>query len=77
MRQIADRVDRSYPTVRYWVQKYRLNTRRVGLRRPELKAARERGDRYVESRCAHHGDTTFVLEGMGYYRCMKCRQDRV
>jgi 5-methylcytosine-specific restriction endonuclease McrA len=27
--------------------------------------------------CATHGTTEFVLEGRGYYRCKKCRQQRV
>jgi hypothetical protein len=28
-------------------------------------------------RCKRHGITRFVLEGRGYYRCSKCRQERV
>ena len=27
--------------------------------------------------CAHHGSTDFILEGRGYYRCKKCRAERV
>lgn len=27
--------------------------------------------------CRTHGETEFVLEGRGYYRCKKCRQERV
>jgi 5-methylcytosine-specific restriction endonuclease McrA len=27
--------------------------------------------------CRTHGETEFVLEGRGYYRCKKCRQQRV
>ncbi len=27
--------------------------------------------------CATHGETEFVLEGRGYYRCKRCRQQRV
>ncbi len=27
--------------------------------------------------CQTHGETEFVLEGRGYYRCKKCRQQRV
>ncbi len=27
--------------------------------------------------CDHHGETVFVLEGRGYYRCKKCRSAAV
>lgn len=27
--------------------------------------------------CKHHGETDFVLEGRGYYRCKKCRSEAV
>ena len=27
--------------------------------------------------CKHHGYTQFVLEKRGYYRCMRCRSERV
>lgn len=27
--------------------------------------------------CRTHGRTKFVLEGRGYYRCCRCRQERV
>jgi hypothetical protein len=33
--------------------------------------------RHVERRCRRHGATKFVLEGRGYYRCTRCRQERV
>jgi hypothetical protein len=47
------------------------------LRKPELRQAKEKGIRHVESRCQHHGVTTFILENRGYYRCMQCRKERV
>jgi hypothetical protein len=31
----------------------------------------------VERTCRTHGRTEFVLEGRGYYRCKKCRMQRV
>jgi hypothetical protein len=31
----------------------------------------------VERICRRHGSTRFILEGRGYYRCTKCRQERV
>src|SRR4029077_1988707 len=27
--------------------------------------------------CARHGETQFLLEGRGYYRCKRCRSERV
>lgn len=27
--------------------------------------------------CPRHGETEFILEGRGYYRCKRCRQQRV
>ena len=27
--------------------------------------------------CKKHGETLFVLEGRGYYRCKKCRVEAV
>ena len=27
--------------------------------------------------CAHHGETEFLLEGRGYYRCKRCRSEAV
>lgn len=33
--------------------------------------------RFATRVCRTHGTTEFVLEGRGYYRCKKCRQQRV
>jgi hypothetical protein len=33
--------------------------------------------KYATKTCKTHGETEFVLEGRGYYRCKKCRMDRV
>jgi hypothetical protein len=33
--------------------------------------------KYVVRDCAKHGRTRFVLEGRGYYRCTRCRAERV
>ena len=29
--------------------------------------------KYINRNCEKHGETEFVLEGRGYYRCKKCR----
>lgn len=34
-------------------------------------------DKYTTKICKHHGETKFILEGRGYYRCTKCRMDAV
>lgn len=34
-------------------------------------------EKYIEKICSTHGLIKFVLEGRGYYRCTKCRQERV
>jgi 5-methylcytosine-specific restriction endonuclease McrA len=33
--------------------------------------------KFVERTCRTHGRTEFVLEGRGYFRCKKCRMQRV
>jgi 5-methylcytosine-specific restriction endonuclease McrA len=37
----------------------------------------ERLPKFAERICRTHGRTEFVLEGRGYYRCKKCRMQRV
>ncbi len=34
-------------------------------------------DKFITKECKHHGETEFVLEGRGKYRCRKCRSERV
>lgn len=31
-------------------------------------------EKYIQKECIHHGQTTFVLEGRGTYRCLICRR---
>src|SRR5215203_6101604 len=56
-RQIAERVDRSPTTVRYWLERYGLAVVRGG--RPR----RAEGERKAIFECRQHGPTAFVLEG--------------
>jgi AcrR family transcriptional regulator len=70
--QIADRMGVGRSTVRYYLRKFGLRTARSG-RWAEGRAARDRGQRVLRRRCAHHGVTDFVLEGRGNYRCVRCR----
>jgi transposase-like protein len=77
--EIASAVGRSKGTVRHWLRRYSLRTTgspgstTAGPRR----AAREAGQLTVEMTCPHDGETTFILEVRGYYRCKKCRAECV
>lgn len=70
-RQIAERVDRSVSTVRHWMSRYGLAT--AGRRREKPLGNPPR----TEMDCRRHGLTMFVLEGRGYYRCVRCRSEAV
>lgn len=67
----------SVSSVRHWLDKYGLQTAGAGWSRKQTRQAREAGLIHITRRCTHHGTTTFVLEGRGYYRCSKCRQEAV
>jgi hypothetical protein len=69
---MADNVDRSISTVRYWLDRW-------NIARPlrSRKADPAVDPIIIERRCHRHGVTRFRLEGRGYYRCLLCRQERV
>lgn len=67
LREIAERLDRCLATVRHWMKRYELKPN------PRRKRGSEDGSREMVSRCRHHGETAFVREGRGYYRCKRCR----
>ncbi len=71
LREIGHRLDRSLATVRHWMGKYQLKPA------PRRKRGSEHGQREMSSRCKRHGTTMFVREGSGYYRCKRCRVERV
>ncbi len=77
--QIATQVGRSKGTVRHWLMRYGLKTyaqqRRVSA--SSTRAAKAAGKATTMRKCRRHGLTEFWLEGRGYYRCKRCRQDRV
>lgn len=77
--EIAQGVDRSKATVRHWLRRYGMKTRNgIGTGKPGAsKAAREAGLLSTNMTCEHHGETEFVIEGRGYYRCKRCRADSV
>jgi transposase len=76
---IALSAERSRTTVRYWLQRYGLRTasRRGRRRSPELRAASDAGVAVVSMCCPKHGQTIYVLDGRGYYRCRRCRAEAV
>jgi hypothetical protein len=77
--QIAAEVQRSKATVRHWLGRYGLKTwSPSGSRRlVESRSAAEAGLRQAAITCATHGETQFVVDGRGYYRCRKCRAEAV
>jgi transposase len=77
--QIADTLGVSKGTVRHWLGRYGLKTANARGRRPaELAAeAKQAGKLTVMMACARHGETEFLLEGRGYYRCKRCRAEAV
>jgi transposase-like protein len=68
VRGIAERLDLSPGTVRYWLKRFGLDTSTNARR----AAAREE----LEGICPTHGSTTFVRVG-GALRCARCRADAV
>ena len=70
-RGLARELGVSQATVRHWLKRYGLGTaRNKQVRAPANEPT-------VERVCATHGRVKFVLEGRGYYRCTRCRADRV
>jgi transposase len=77
--EIADAVGRSKPTVRHWLARHGLKTHGALGRRERVEAARAReaGIEVTMLHCKHHGETAFVLDQRGYYRCKRCRSASV
>lgn len=77
--EIALDLDRSKATVRYWLRRHGLRTHSTRGRRrsPEAVAASSAGLVVATMTCRRHGETTYVLDGRGYYRCRRCRAEAV
>jgi transposase len=73
---IAKALDVSQPTVRYWLEKFDLQTP-GSLRQRRAREAKKAGLARVRLTCRRHGETDFWLEGRGYYRCLQCRSEAV
>ena|SRR5215211_450447 len=76
VRAMAERLERSYSTVRHWMAKHGLATPR-GARLAETAPARAAGAETVEATCPVHGLTLFVRRGAGGFRCRLCRSGAV
>ncbi len=77
--EIANQVNRSKTTVRHWLGRYGLRTEKARGRRPARLAAEAKaaGKLTTTMACVRHGETEFVLEGRGHYRCKRCRSESV
>ena len=77
--EIAMAVGRSKGTVRHWLRRYELKTRGSSGRHSAAarRAARDAGILSMDMNCPRHGETSFILEGRGYYRCKQCRAESV
>lgn len=76
VREIATRTQFAPTTVRYWLRRHGLATT-AAERRDDGRRAKAKGRTIVRMRCQTHGETEFLLEGRGAYRCLKCRRERV
>jgi hypothetical protein len=72
--EMAAATDRSISTVRYWLRCWQIERAPRPGRAP-VDPATAPADALM--RCARHGLTAFRLEGRGYYRCKRCRMERV
>jgi transposase len=77
--QVADKLGRSKGTVRHWLRTHGLATyaQRGRHQVDSTSAAKAAGRLTVMRNCNRHGLTDFLIEGRGYYRCKRCRLERV
>jgi hypothetical protein len=74
--EIAEHVGRSTTTVRRWLGRYGLRTNGAS-RIAAAREAREDGLTTARLVCRVHGESEFVLDRAGYYRCRPCRVESV
>ncbi len=60
-------------TLNYWLKKLDLRTVRARQGMPSDGPL----PKYAQRVCLKHGETRFIREGRGYYRCTRCRMERV
>jgi DNA-binding CsgD family transcriptional regulator len=77
MREVARQLNRSYSTVRYWLERYGIDYHGIKGNREKALAARAGGETVIQLRCRHHGPTDFYVSPNGDYKCKRCRKERV
>jgi DNA-binding CsgD family transcriptional regulator len=70
-KEIAEALNVSQSTLRYWLGRYQLRTQRRHRVRPEDQLPR------LTRTCAIHGRTTFYRRSDTGYRCVRCNNDAV
>jgi hypothetical protein len=77
LEEIAEQLERSVSTVRYWIDRYGLPWPRE-VRRKALERALAEGNRSVVRRCKRHGETEFAIVGSARrLHCKRCRAEAV
>ena len=76
IRAMAERLGRSYTSVRHWLGHHGLTTPRA-TRLAETAEARATGAETVEATCPVHSVTLFVRRGADGFRCRLCRTGAV
>jgi transposase len=75
-RTIAAELGVSAATVRHWLRKFGLETRRA-VQLERTRTGKAEGRLVIQRICRRHGDTDFALFSGGAYRCIKCRWEAV
>jgi hypothetical protein len=75
LNEISAELECSNSTVRYWLNKYGLAT--IGRSHRHSRRFADPAGTRSQMECRHHGLTEFVVEGSGYYRCIRCRSAAV
>jgi hypothetical protein len=75
-REMAEHLGVSASTIRHWLVKHGLQTRR-GAARESRRSLTVGRHPIAEMQCHRHGLALFRLEGRGIYRCIRCRTENV
>lgn len=74
--ELAETLGCGKASVRYWLRKYDLRTR-AAVQAEATATGRAAGRLTLARTCLRHGETEFVIEGRGYYRCKQCRSEQI
>lgn len=77
--EIAEEVGLSKGAVRHWLGRYGLQTshRRGRPSGRRIRGANQAAPLTITMACVRHGESEFLLEGRGAYRCTLCRSEAV